>query len=70
MHGINWEEARIVVCENWQRQKKAEEEIKSIKNKRDWGGGEAYTWKILCVSNKQVSHKQGNKHVILITRFN
>jgi hypothetical protein len=39
VHGINWEEARIVVCENWQRQEKAEEEIKSIKNKRDWGGG-------------------------------
>jgi hypothetical protein len=26
-----------------------------------WGGG-AYTWTIFCVSNKQVSHKQENKH--------
>ena len=39
------------------------------------GGGAyiqgAYTWMIFCqfcVSNKQVSHKQENKHV-LITRF-
>ena len=32
------------------------------------GGGEAYTWTIFCVSNKQLSHKQENKH-ILITRF-
>ena len=32
-------------------------------------GGEAYTWTIFCVSNKQVrhkqvSHKQENKHVL------
>ena len=37
------------------------------------GGGGAYirgpdTWTIFCVSNKQVSHKQEDKHV-LITRF-
>jgi hypothetical protein len=30
--------------------------------------GGAYTWTIFCVSNKQVSQKQENKHV-LITRF-
>jgi hypothetical protein len=28
------------------------------------GGGGAYTWTIFCVSNKQVSHKQENKHVL------
>ena len=26
--------------------------------------GWAYTWTIFCVSNKQVSHKQGNKRVL------
>ena len=26
--------------------------------------GGAYTWTIFCVSNKQVSHKQENKHVL------
>jgi hypothetical protein len=31
-------------------------------------GGGAYTGTIFCVSNKEVSHKQENKHV-LITRF-
>jgi hypothetical protein len=28
------------------------------------GGGGAYTWTIFCVSNKQVRHKQENKHVL------
>jgi hypothetical protein len=29
-----------------------------------WGGEGDYTWTIFCVSNKQVSHKQENKHVL------
>ena len=42
------------------------------------GGGEGgglyawgpYTWTINCVSNKQVSHKQENKHVLITHSIN